>query len=256
MYEKEDAYRDKCLQLVKNGNNNEPLTYLFNTYFRLTLIHLVKRFRNVRREVLEDIAIESVEYWYFEKLHDDYWSRLTLFAIERRAKERVFNIINAPRSKKDRIDDSLINYLDELAHYEITDADRTTDLAKLTFELRSKADKYIGQLSDEDYKIITMYLDGRNSGYIAKQLNITRGNQGSRIRTAFKRLKMLIFGNPKFEKGKEIYREKKHLCTFPEMMEMYYEKEMKQSEISNKLLIGVRVIEDRLRRQKKKLGII
>lgn len=256
MYEKEDIHRAKCMRLVQQGDTKEPLTYLFDTYFKLTYIHLIGRFRNVRRDVLQDIAIETVEYWYFEKLHDEYWSRLPLFSMQRRARERVFNIIESPKSKTKGIDNSLINYLDELSHYEIADADRNSDLAKLTFELKSRADKYMEFLSDEDYQIITLYLEGRNSGYIAKKLNINRGNQVSKIKTAFKRLKLLIFGNPKFEKAKAIYRDKKHLCSFPEIMDMYYEKGMKQSEIANKLLVGVRLIDDRLRRNKKKIGII
>lgn len=253
MYEAEDKKREIYTEAVKNGDKNEALKYLFDTYYRLTLIHLIKTFKNVRHPILEDAAIESVEDWYFRGIH--VWDYNHLNLIEQNAMQKIFKLVASPRNKKDSIDDQLINYLDELKKFEITDVDKDTDLAKVTFELKRKADKYIGELSDEDYQIITMFLEGRRPVYIRKKLGFRPKQEHQKITTAFNRLRLLIFGNPEFDRQKEIYRKNKHLTTFPEIMEMYYEKEMKQSEIANKLLVGVRLIEDRLRRQKKKLGI-
>ena len=64
-YGKESYKKDiPFLEKAKATGDALSFTYLFDKYYNIVLYHLQINFREVRVEVLEDAAIETIEDWF------------------------------------------------------------------------------------------------------------------------------------------------------------------------------------------------
>lgn len=227
-----DEYDKVCLDSVIKTDDREAFTYLFNKFFPIVNSYLLNHFRKVRSDLLQDIAIETMETWYFDKMTD--WNPDYIGAdLCRWASAKVHGIIKnkfkvSPYS--DFNDKDQESFMDALVYHGVSGLDFDDDLAKMTFKLKKKVDRYIGLLSSRDYIVLTMFLDGYRNIDIAKKIGIPKID--GEIKLAFKHLKEFVFKQNSFEKKREIYLKSNVTFTQPKVMEMYFKDRLSLRTIS------------------------
>lgn len=227
-----DNYDKLCLNAVIKTNDREAFTYLFNKFFPIVNSYLLKRFKHVRPELLQDVAIETMETWYFDKMTD--WNPDFIGAdLCRWAGAYVHGIIK-PKFKiqpySDFNENEQDSFMDALVYHGISSSDFDEDLAKMTFRLKKKVDRFVGMLSDRDYNVLMLFLDGNKKHEIAKKIGVARIT--SEIQIAFKHLKELVFNQNHFENKRAIYLKSNTTFTQPEVMEMYFKDRLSLRTIS------------------------
>ena len=238
-----DSYKKDLpyLAAAKKHQDDEAFTYLFDKYFNIVLAHITKLFKNVRQNVLEDVAIEVIEGWFFDIDNDWDADKIGLYLCTQ-ARSNVIKIIRYKTYHQDFSSlntddsDSVDKFINLLCYYNIAGTDYNSDLAKLTFRLKKKLDKHIGDLSDRDYTIITSYLDGLNKKEVESVLGCSI-NHHDAIQVAFKHLREAVFDNRNsiFDKQKKLYLKSDAKFKHPEVMEMYYKQNLKIRTISDVL---------------------
>lgn len=251
--------------LIKSASagDQEAFTILFNKYFNIVLLHLYGRFKKVRRDVLQDVAIETIEWWFFNLNSVDWKTDQTGYILCTMARQKIFKLMS-PKfrvipfadTKKgntdsdSEADEDLENRLiDQLVYHSLSGLDYDADLAKMTFQLKKRVDQHIGDLSDRDYKIIIAYLDGGTKKDFLK----IAGNATAAVQTAFKHLKEAVHNsrNSVFDQQQRMYYKTKVKFKHPDVMKFYYEDQMKIRTIANILNKSYDVIKVRIHRDRK-----
>lgn len=176
-------------------------TLLFDRYFGIVKMFLYKNFRQVRDEVLQDVAIITLEDWLLNISEDNCNVDKIGFKLCKQAKNKVFRILKKKFKntaftdlyKDQNEEDFFINQ----KVYKIIADGYDADIAKISFQLKRKVDQYIDQLPDEDYNVITLFLEGERSVDIERKLNLTYNSASKKITKAFTNLKKLMDGKRK-----------------------------------------------------------
>ena len=223
------------LESVKKNGDRESFTWLFEKYFNIVLLHLYKRFRNVRREILQDAAIEQIEFWFFNIKSVEWKIDMTGYILCQMAAGKVFKIMRPkfkviPFSDTNIVDDEDLEdkFIDKLVYHSLSGLDYDKDIAKMHFRLKKTVDKHIEFLSERDYNVITSFLDGDSvktfHNKVGKQVN-----RSDAIKLAFKHLKEAVYDsrNSIFDQQRKQYFKTKVKFSHPDVMKMYYEHEMK-----------------------------
>jgi len=263
MYYGKNSYKNDIPVIKKaKENDREAFTWLFDKYFNIVLLHLYGRFNKVRREILQDIAIETIEYWFLniKKLKLDEMglgsflcniADQSVFKILRHKSRPVpFSDIEDNGDEDTKFIDYLI-YKKEFSGYE-------NDLAKTTFVLKKKADQFIGELTSIQYNVLTEYLNGSSIKRTAVVAGIKENNVKDTLYKAFKRLRYLIFEekNSYFNQCKKKYNKSKGKVEFknPEILKMFYEDNLNCRTISEVLGLDYYIVRNRLKRDRKRFN--
>jgi len=239
-YGKESYKKDiPFLEKAKATGDALSFTYLFDKYYNIVLYHLQINFREVRVEVLEDAAIETIEDWFLSIENKDYEANLLGFILCRNAKGKIFKMLRPktkfiPFSKLSQDDEKEAEKFINQLIYTNLNGEKGIDQAKVSFMLKKKADNFISELSDKNYKIITLYLDGLNFNQIRKKLSLV-SNSIDQLKIAFRELRNLIFDerNAIFDKQRKQYFETKVKFKHPKIMRLYYEEKLSIRAISD-----------------------
>jgi len=253
--------------LIKSASagDQQAFTSLFNKYFNIVLLHLAHRFRKVRHDVRQDVAIETIEWWFFNINAVDWKNDQTGYILCTMARNKLSKIIrpkfrvipfvdvNKGNADSDsEADEDLENrLLDQLVYHSLSGLDYDADLAKMTFQLKRRVDKHIEDLSERDYNVITSFLDGDSvktfHNKVGKQVN-----RSDAIKLAFKHLKEAVFDsrNSVFDQQQRMYYKTKVKFKHPDVMKFYYDHQMKIRTIANILNKSYDLIKGWLKRDR------
>ena len=229
------------------------------------LLHLAHRFRKVRHDVRQDVAIETIEWWFFNINAVDWKNDQTGYILCTMARNKLSKIIrpkfrvipfvdvNKGNADSDsEADEDLENrLLDQLVYHSLSGLDYDADLAKMTFQLKRRVDKHIEDLSERDYNVITSFLDGDSvktfHNKVGKQVN-----RSDAIKLAFKHLKEAVFDsrNSVFDQQQRMYYKTKVKFKHPDVMKFYYDHQMKIRTIANILNKSYDLIKGWLKRDR------
>lgn len=207
------------INAIKNNNNQEAFTYIFNKYFSILLTDLSFTFKKVRYNVLQDIAIETVEHWYFNKLND-WKSEDVISYLITEGRSRVFSILKPRAVTQDSYSDISDNehFLDVLTFATWLDYDN--DAAKMTFKLKKTIDRHIEFLSERDYNVLMLFLDGYRDIEIVRKIGLNKSR--GEVKRAFQHLKEIVFQTSSFENNRKKYIESNVKKHNKEATDMYY----------------------------------
>lgn len=199
-YAKQNKEDVAFVKMALSGDQH-GYTLLFDRYFDIVKLYLYKNFRHVRDEVLQDVAIITLEDWLLNISEDNCNVDKIGFKLCRQAKHKVFRILQ-PKFKNTAFtdlysDQNEEDYFINQTVYKIIADGYDADIAKITFQLKTKVDQYISELPDEDYNVITLFLQGERSVDIEKKLNLTYNSAKKKITKAFTNLKKLMDGRKK-----------------------------------------------------------
>lgn len=262
MHYGKEAYKKDIPHLEKVKKFKDPLsfTYLFDKYFNIVLAHLKINFRNVRIEILEDVAIETIEDWFLNIDNKDYEVNLLGYNLCLNAKGTVFKILR-PKFKVIPASDLTLdehvqkNSFIDIITYTTFSGVKGQDQAKINFLFKKKADQFIGELGDKDYNLITGFLDGLNTKQRAEKAGIHVRNLTTATQFALKHLKELIFDNRNtiFEKQRKQYLKTNIKFKHPEVMQKYYVEKLSISEISEAINVSYNIVKGWLKRDRDKM---
>lgn len=250
--------------IAAEAGDQHAFSLLYNKFFPIVFWHLVKNFPKVRVKTLEDAAMESVEYW-FENLdsEDKYFG----YKLCKKASQTISKIIR-PRKYKpiafsnlspnEEVDDYFINQ----TIYKIISEGYDSDIAKISFQLKKKADRYIGELPDESYKIISLFLGGVSRKNIVTELKIPPGSLSDKFKKAFSELKRLIYNEkksihntqPGYDTHRLSYLANRKKCKYKKIMDLYYVDQFPMAEIAKKLKVSYATIKTRVKGDRRRMN--
>lgn len=249
--------------IAAQEGNQHAFSLLYEKYFPIVFWYLVKKYPKVRVKIVEDAAMEATEQW-FENLDSE--NRYVGYQLCKKASQSISKLIRpktySPRSfsdftKEEEVDDYFINQ----TIYRIIAEGYDSDIAKISFQLKKKADKYIGDLPDESYKIITLFLDGVPKKDIVDELKIPFGSLSDKFKKAFNQLKRLINHNkksvhntqPDYESHRLSYLANRTKCKYSAIMDMYYVKQLPIAAIATNLGLSYATIKTRIKGDRKRM---